>query len=168
MDVFSAKHFTDAVEARKYLEALRWPSGTVCAHCGVVGNSYETQKAGVYRCAEPKCRKDFSVTTGTVMESSHIKLNKWLQAFYLMAASKKGISAHQIHRLIGITYKSAWFMCHRIREAMRSGGLLPPMGGEGSVIEADETYFGKRGTAHVSPQRKGRPSLSIGLAGMFN
>jgi hypothetical protein len=95
----------------------------------------------VWRCHSKDCRKDFSVTTKTVMESSHIKLHIWLQAFALMTASKKGISAHQLHRSLKITYKSAWFLCHRIREAMRTGGLAP-MGGEGSVIEADETYYG--------------------------
>jgi transposase-like protein len=91
------------------------------------------------------------------MESSHIKLDVWLKAFALMTASKKGISAHQLHRSLGVTYKSAWFLCHRIREAMRARGLLPPMGGEGKIVEADETYFGKTETHRISPQRKGRP-----------
>jgi hypothetical protein len=104
------------------------------------------------------------VTTKTVMESSHIKLNIWLQAFALMTASKKGISAHQLHRSLKITYKSAWFLTMRIREAMRSGGLLPPMGGNGKIVEADETYYGKTETPRVSKQRRGRP-YAVGSRG---
>jgi transposase-like protein len=154
--MFSAPHFQDHDKARKYLETLRWAAEPVCAHCGTVGGHYATKRPGVWRCHSVECRKDFSVTTKTVMESSHIKLNIWLQAFALMTASKKGISAHQLHRSLKITYKSAWFLCHRIREAMRTGGLAP-MGGSGKIVEADETYFGKPETPHVSPQRKGRP-----------
>src|SRR5580693_6286765 len=108
MDVFSAPHFHNKDAARTFLEGLRWPAERACPHCGVIGKSYTTKKTGVYRCAEKACRKDFTVTTGTVMESSHIALNKWLQGFYLMASSKKGISAHQLHRTIKVTYKSAW------------------------------------------------------------
>jgi transposase-like protein len=93
-----------------------------------------------YRCRVKACRKDFSVTTKSVMESSHIKLNVWLQAFYLMASSKKGMSSHQLHRALGVTYKTAWFLSHRIREAMRVGGLLPKMGNAGKAVEVDETY----------------------------
>ena len=95
----------------------------------------------MYRCAEKVCRKDFSVTKRTVMERSHIALHKWVQAFALMTASKKGITAHQLHRTLDIHYQSAWFMAHRIREAMRQGGL-GSLGGEGKIVEADETYFG--------------------------
>jgi transposase-like protein len=156
--MFSAPHFQDHDKARKYLEALRWAAEPVCAHCGTVGGHYATKRPAVWRCHSTECRKDFSVTTKTVMESSHIKLNIWLQAFALMTASKKGISAHQLHRSLKITYKSAWFLCHRIREAMRTGGLAP-MGGSSKIVEADETYFGKPETPHVSPQRKGRPYL---------
>jgi transposase-like protein len=143
MSQFNAPHFQTVEAAREYLETLRWGSERVCPHCGTVNKSFATKKPGVYRCQPKECRKDFSVTTKSVMESSHIKLNVWLQAFFLMASSKKGISAHQLHRALGITYKSAWFLCHRIREAMRSGGLLPPMGGAGKVVEADETYIGR-------------------------
>jgi hypothetical protein len=96
-------------------------------------------RTGLYRCAEPECRKDFTVTTGTVMERSRIPLHKWMMAFYLMNASKKGVSAHQLHRSLGITYQSAWFMAHRIREAMRDGGLSS-LGG-GGIVEADETVM---------------------------
>ncbi len=141
MDTFSAPHFHDDDAAREYLERLRWAAGTVCPHCGVIGHSYKTPTPGRYRCAEKECRKDFTVTVNTPMERSHIALHKWLQAFHLMTSSKKGVSAHQLHRSLDITYRSAWFMAHRVREAMRAGGLAP-MGGSGSVVEADETYFG--------------------------
>jgi transposase-like protein len=156
MDTFSAPHFRDDNEARKFLESLLWPSGPVCPHCGVVNHAYATKRPGVFRCAEKGCRKDFTVTMKTVMERSHIKLHKWLQAFHLMCASKKGVSAHQLHRMLDISYEAAWFMAHRIRECMRSGGLAP-MGGQGQIVEADETYFGKPETVHVSPQRGDRP-----------
>lgn len=160
--MFTAPHFQDHDKAREYLEALRWTGEPVCAHCGTVGGHYATKKAGVWRCHSKGCRKDFSVTTKTVMESSHIKLNIWLQAFALITASKKGMSAHQVHRSLKITYKSAWFLCHRVREAMRTGGLLPPMGGEGKIVEADETYFGKAKEPRVNPQRRGRPFIHKG------
>jgi transposase-like protein len=143
MSQFNAPHFQSPEAAREYLEALRWGSERVCPHCGTVDSSYATKKPGVYRCADQGCRKDFSVTTKSVMESSHIKLNVWLQAFFLMASSKKGVSAHQLHRSLGITYKTAWFLAHRIREAMRVGGLMPPMGGKGKPVEVDETYIGR-------------------------
>jgi transposase-like protein len=141
--MFNAPHFQSPEAAREYLEALRWGSDRVCPHCGTVNESFATKKPGVYRCRVKECRKDFSVTTKSVMESSHIKLNVWLQAFFLMASSKKGISSHQLHRALGITYKSAWFLTHRIREAMRAGGLVPPMGSGGKAVEADETFIGR-------------------------
>jgi transposase-like protein len=137
-----APHFQTPELAREWLEKLRWPEGPICSHCGTIGRAYSLKKPGWYRCAEKECRKDFTVTTGTVMERSHIPLNKWLMAFYLLNASKKGMSAHQLHRALKLDYKSAWFMCHRIREAMKGGGL-GPLGGEGDIIEADETYFGR-------------------------
>lgn len=142
---FDAPHFQSDTEARRYIEALRWPGGVrVCGKCGSIGSDYPTKREGRYRCGQKECRKDFTVTTGTVMESSHIKLNVWLMAFYLMASSKKGMSAHQLHRSLEITYKSAWFLAHRIRLAMANGGLLAgPIGGAGMIVEADETYFGK-------------------------
>lgn len=156
MSQFNAKHFQTPEAAREYLEALRWGDERICPHCGSL-NSFATKKAGIYRCREKECRKDFSVTTKSVMESSHIKLHIWLQAFYLMASSKKGVSSHQLHRALGVTYKTAWFLSHRIREAMRNGGLTSPMGGEGSVIEADETYFGPTAEPRISKQRGDRP-----------
>lgn len=142
MSQFNAPHFQSHEAARDYLENLRWGGERVCPHCGSLA-SFATKKPGVYRCREKECRKDFSVTTKSVMESSHIKLHVWLQAFYLMASSKKGISSHQLHRALGVTYKTAWFLSHRIREAMRAGGILPPMGGAGKTVEADETFIGR-------------------------
>ncbi len=156
MDRFSETRFHDDVAARDYLEAVLWPDGPVCAHCGVIGHAYKTKRPGVFRCAEPKCRKDFSVTMNTVMERSKIALHKWMQAFHLMCSSKKGISAHQMHRTMDITYEAAWFMAMRIRKAMEAGGLSP-LGGEGKIVEADETYFGPTEKPRVSKQRKGRP-----------
>jgi transposase-like protein len=142
---FDAPHFQTPETAREWLEKTRWPEGPVCSHCGAVGRAYKTKKLGWYRCAEKECRKDFTVTTGTVMERSHIPLNSWLRGFYLMASSKKGISAHQLHRALGVEYKSAWFMCHRIREAMTGETFKGsgPLGGGGKIVEADETYFGR-------------------------
>lgn len=144
-DIF-APHFQDADKAREYLEALRWPNGPVCPHCGVEGTHYALQgkshRPGLMKCKD--CRKQFSVTVGTVFERSKIPLNKWLLAVHLMCASKKAISSHQLHRMLGVTYKSAWFMTHRIREAMKpSGGGL--MGQNGGTVEADETYWGNKG-----------------------
>jgi transposase-like protein len=151
MDIFSAPHFRDDEAARKFLEGILWPDGPVCPHCGVIGRAYETKRAGVYRCAEKECRKDFTATMKTVMERSHIALHKWLQGFHMMASSKKGVSAHQLHRTLCITYRSAWFMEHRIREAMRAGGLAP-MGGPGTIVEIDETFIGNKADM---PKRRG-------------
>ena len=147
MSILDHPRFHNDDDAREWLEKVYWPQGPVCPKCGEIGRAYkivngETHK-GRYRCASAECRKDFTVTTGTVMKSSHIPLHKWVLAFHLMCSSKKGISAHQLHRTLEITYRSAWFMAHRIREAMRAGGLVPPMGGAGKIVEADETYYGK-------------------------
>ena len=141
--IFEAAHFNDPEAARALIEGIRWPSGPVCGHCGERDRRYATTRPGRWRCGNPACKKDYTVTTGMVMESSHVPLHKWLMAFHLAASSKKGFSAHQLHRTLKITYKSAWFLHHRVMEAMREGGLdLPPMGGEGQIVEADETYFG--------------------------
>jgi transposase-like protein len=164
MDTFSAPHFRDDQAARAYLEDILWPEGPVCPHCGVINHAYATKRPGVFRCAESKCRKDFTVTMRTVMERSKIPLHKWLQAFHMMCASKKGVSAHQIHRTLHIGYEAAWFMCHRIREAMRDGGLSP-LGGEGQIVEADETYFGKVDKANRRTKTtSGRPFTKSGRA----
>jgi transposase-like protein len=135
--------FHNEAKARAHLEALRWPDGPTCPHCGAVEKitklEGKSHRPGLYQCNE--CREHFTVTVGTVMERSHIPLHKWVMAFHLMCASKKGMSAHQLHRMLGITYKSAWFMAHRIREAMRE--LNPgPLGGDGKTVEADETWIG--------------------------
>jgi transposase-like protein len=134
--------FADAAKARVWLEKLLWADGRTCGYCGAIDESSELPaRPGYYQCNA--CRKQFTVMVGTVFERSHIPLNKWLTAAFLISASKKGISAHQMHRMLGITYKSAWFMMHRLREAM-TPAKPSPMGGEGKVIEADKTYMGKR------------------------
>ncbi len=153
--------YSNETAAREYLAGIRWADGVYCPHCGgyddirkLGGASVEK---GLWHCKP--CRKKFTVTVGTVFERSHIPLSKWLAAFSLMCSSKKGISAHQGHRMLDVTYKTAWFMWHRIREAMRTGTLssVPPMGGKGKVVEADETYFGNL-PDHLAPPRKpGRP-----------
>ena len=135
--------FTNEDKARETLEAMRWPNGPVCPHCGSVEGIAKAQgksaRPGLYYCAA--CNDQFTVTVGTVMERSKVPLTKWWLAMHLMGSSKKGMSAHQMHRMLGLTYKTTWFMCHRIREAMRAGGLAP-LGGEGKIVEADETYYG--------------------------
>jgi transposase-like protein len=153
-----AKIYTDENEARKHLEALQWPSGPVCPHCGVVNEATALQgkstRPGVYKCRP--CQKPFSVTVGTVFERSKVPLTKWLLATELLTSSKKGISAHQIHRMLGVTYKTAWFMMHRIREAMAPvAGTEPPLGGYGKIVEADETYIGKADGKRKRPKQGG-------------
>jgi transposase-like protein len=143
-----APHFTDVDKAREYLERLRWPNGTVCPHCGMIGDHYKLQgkatRPGLWKCKESGCRKQFTVIIGTVFSDSKIPLSKWLLAVHLMCASKKAISSHQLHRMLGVTYKSAWFMTHRIRKAMSTtgSGLL---GSGGGTVEADETHWGNNG-----------------------
>lgn len=144
MTNLTALIYRDANKARRHLEKLHWPEGPVCPHCGCVEKitklKGKSTRPGVYKCNN--CEKPFTVTVGTIFEDSKIPLNKWLLAFALVNGSKKGISAHQLHRQLGITYKSAWFMEHRIREAMKQDDC-GPMGGPGCDVEADETYFGK-------------------------
>jgi transposase-like protein len=150
--ILSSPFFHNEEAAYAYVEARVWPHGPVCPKCGVIGRAGKlggaSTRIGVYKCYD--CRKPFTVKVGTIFESSHIALRLWLQAIFLIAASKKGISANQLHRTLGITLKSAWFMGHRIREAMRddAGGLL---GGGGAIVEADETFMGaKKGEKKVS------------------
>jgi transposase-like protein len=140
--------FNNEDAARAHLESIRWPDGVFCPHCGEAEKVYrlhgESHRTGLIHCNS--CNGSFTVTTGTVLESSHVALHKWVLAYRLMNSSKKGFSAHQLHRTIGVTYKTAWFMTHRIRESMRKDDLAP-MGGGGSIIEADETFIGTRGGA---------------------
>lgn len=156
MTNLTAPRFTDADAAREYLEALHWPEGPVCPHCGSVNarrlpdqrgkpskrHPEGSVRKGLIQCND--CRQQYTVTVGTVFSDSKIPLNKWLLATHLMVSSKKGISAHQLHRMLGITYKSAWFMAHRIREAMTTtpGG---DMGSGGGMVEVDETFIGRNG-----------------------
>jgi transposase-like protein len=136
--------FSDEATAREHLEALRWANGRFCPHCGEVECTGPVSggRPGLYYCAS--CKKQFSATVGTLFERSHVPLNKWMAAFYAMAASKKGVSAHQLHRSLAVTYKTAWFMAHRIREAMKEGAWSGPLGGEGKTVEADETFIGRK------------------------
>ena len=150
MSVLSQPHYHCEEAAFAFVEELLWPQGPVCPHCGSMAKHYDLRKTrlGLRKCAEKACRKQFTVKVGTVFESAHIPLHKVLQAVYLLCSSKKGVSSHQIHRALGITYKSAWFLTHRIREAMRDGALAPMGGidgmpGAGGIVEADETFIGR-------------------------
>jgi transposase-like protein len=155
--ILNQPHFQDADKAREHLEALRWASGIVCPHCGAVDRigklEGKSHRSGLYKCGH--CREQFTVTVGTVFERSKIKLNIWLQAVHLMCSSKKGISSMQLHRMLGVTYKTAWFMSHRIREAMTDDrdGLL---GAGGGTVEADETYWGNSKRSKIGSKYKGR------------
>ena len=166
MAKFDLNHpaFKNEDAARKHLEATRWPDGVVCPHCGSVDSvkplKGKSMGAGWYHCNA--CREKFTVRVGTLYERSHIPLHKWLLATHLMTSSKRGISAHQLHRMLGITYKSAWFMAHRIREAMKDS-FTGPMGGEGEVVEADETYYGnsKRSKSYKKGLRHKRSVVAL-------
>lgn len=144
MSVLSEPHFHNEAAAIRRLQAILWPDGPVCPKCGALDRITdvrgETARAGLKRCGH--CKRQFTVTVGTVFERSHIKLHLWFQAAHLMASSKKGISAHQLHRTLKVSYKTAWFMEHRLREAMRELRPTEPLGGEGKTVEIDETYVG--------------------------
>jgi len=144
--ILSAPHFHNEEAAFAYVEARLWVNGPVCHHCGGterIGRLQgKTTRPGLYKCYA--CRKPFTVRMGTVFESSHIPLRYWLQAIYLMCSSKKGISTRQLQRTFGGSMKTAWFLSHRIREAMKAIGVEPPMGGEGGVVEIDETFIGRK------------------------
>jgi len=159
--IFSAPHFNDEAAAYAYVEARLWANGRVCPHCGVVGESGKlqgkTNRLGLWKCYA--CRKPFSVKIGTIFEGSHIAMRDWLTAMHLICSSKKGISSNQIHRTLGITLKSAWFMSHRIREAMAPAKNAGPLGGPGEVVEADELY-----TGHKKGWRRGRVGVSDKMA----
>jgi len=156
--------FNDETAAREHLESILWPDGPICPHCGerekVTKLKGKSHRPGLHSCAT--CRGNFTVTVGTVLERSKVPLHKWVLAFQLMASSKKGISAHQMHRTLGVSYKTAWFMAHRIREAMRPGEDFGPLGGEGKTVEADETVIGgKERNKHKSK----RNPKNIGAVG---
>ena len=175
--VLNAPHFYDEEAAYAFVEARIWPNGPVCAHCGScerIGKmGGKSTRIGLYKCYA--CRKPFTVKVGTVFESSHVEMKLWLQAMHLMCASKKGISSNQLHRTLGVTLKTAWFMSHRIREAMTTVGM-EPMGGEGAVVEIDETFIGQkkdmpkqRGYAHkhavMTLVERGKGSRSFHVSG---
>ena len=156
MSVLSKPYMHDEAAAFAHVEGIIWPNGPVCPHCGVVDSAYPLtgvrtkpsaknpegkERHGLWKCRE--CRKQFTVRKGTIFEESHIEMHKWLQAIHLMLSSKKGISSHQMHRVLEITYKSAWFLTHRIRECMRDGALAP-FGGNGGTVEVDETFIGTK------------------------
>src|ERR1700674_1968843 len=151
--VLEAKAFQDEHTAYAWVEARVWPEGPICPHCGGGARIGKLQgkstRAGSHKCSQ--CRKPFTVKVGTVFEDSHVPMRFWLQAMYLLCSSKKGISSNQLHRTLGVTLKTAWFMSHRIREAMRVVGV-EPMGGPGAIVEADETFFGR---IKGEPKRKG-------------
>lgn len=154
MSVLSRKEFHDEQAAYAYVEARVWPRGAVCPKCGEMDRVSKMQgkstRIGTYKCYN--CRRPFTVKVGTVFESSHVPMHLWLQAIYLICASKKGISSNQLHRTLGVTLKTAWFMSHRIREAMRSGSLAP-FGSGGGIVEVDETFYGKE--PHRKPGKAG-------------
>jgi transposase-like protein len=150
--------FNDDNVAREYLETVLWPQGPVCPRCGVMGDRItkmegKSLRPGVYNCKD--CRKPFSVTVGTVMERSHIPLSKWVLATRLMASSKKGMSAHQLHRMLNTSYEAAWFLFHRLREAAEDIDETGPLGGENKVVEADETYIGGKEANKHAWKRQG-------------
>jgi transposase-like protein len=157
MSLLNQDHLQNEEAAYAWVEARIWPEGPVCAHCGgkdrIGKMGGKATRIGLYKCYV--CRKQFTVKLGTIFEASHVPMHIWLQAFYLIAGSKKGVSSNQLHRTLGVTLKTAWFMGHRIREAMRTGTFAAPLGGEGKIVEADETFLGqkkgaakKRGYAH--------------------
>jgi transposase-like protein len=142
MSILSAPHFHNEEAAFARLESIVWANGRFCPRCGGLDRITKVKggRMGLWRCGP--CKRQFTVTVGTVFERSHVKLHLWFQAAHLLASSKKGISAHQLHRTLGVTYKTAWFMAHRLREAMRELHPTEPLGGEGKVVEFDETYVG--------------------------
>lgn len=164
--------FTDKEAARKHLEKQRWPHGPICPHCrnndqetiAPVKGKKQSHRDGLYYCND--CKGQFTVTVGSVFERSKVPLNKWLLATFLIASSKKGISSHQLHRMLGVTYKTAWFMSHRIREAMKESNVTSgPLGGSGKTIEADETYFGSKDGPAPKTTTRGTPFVKGGRSG---
>jgi transposase-like protein len=164
--ILSSKVLQDEAAAIAWVEARVWPEGPVCPHCGGVERiskmGGKATRIGLWKCYQ--CRKQFTVKVGTVLEDSHVPMNLWLQAMYLLCSSKKGISSNQLSRTLNVTLKTAWFMSHRIREAMRFVGV-EPLGGARKVVEADEIYFVQQVEKRPSPNRKGRPYTEGGKSG---
>jgi len=144
--VLSAPHFHNEEAAYAFVEAHVWPEERICPHCGSIDRSGKlagkSTRVGVYKCYD--CRKPFTVKVGTIFEASHVALHQWLQAMFLICSSKKGISSNQLHRTLGCTLKTAWFLSHRIREAMKESAWPGQLGGNGKIVESDETYFGQK------------------------
>ncbi len=183
MSILSKAYFHDEAEAFAHVESILWADGPECPHCGTVDDAYKLEgvvprrkvkgkdgkplkdengefvwkyspeRHGLYKCKSKECRKQFTVRVGNIFEESHLPMHKWLQAIYLLVSSKKGFSAHQMHRVLEVQYKTAWFLCHRIREAMRTGGPLEPFGGGGGDVEIDETFIGKDKDANPTGKR---------------
>jgi transposase-like protein len=155
--VIQAKALQNEAAAYAWVESHVWPNGPTCPHCGGTDRigkmGGKATRIGLYKCYQ--CRKQFTVKVGTVFEDSHVPMNVWLQAMHLLCSSKKGISSNQLHRILGVTLKTAWFMSHRIREAMRTVGF-EPMGGAGEIVEADQTYIGKPSVAPKGRYKKPR------------
>lgn len=169
--VLSAPHFHDEKAAYAFLEARVWPKGPVCPKCGGMDRiskmNGKSTRIGAYKCYQ--CRSKFRVTVRTVFEDSHVPLNIWLQAVALLTASKKGFSSNQLHRTLGVTLKTAWFMSHRIREAMRDGSLRPMGGGGSGIVEADETYIWQKAPENRrTTTTSGRPFTKSGKTGPSN
>jgi transposase-like protein len=164
MSVLSKPYFHDEAAAYAHLEGVLWPNGPICPHCGgtdhifkIKANPAKRIRMGLHKCGQ--CGKQFTVKVGTVFEHGRIPLHKFLQAVHLMACSKKGVSAHQLHRILEVQYKTAWFLAHRIREAMRDGSLSP-LGGEGQIVEADETFIGRLEGMPKQDYRRGLRGLT--------
>jgi len=160
MSVLSQPQFHNEEAAFAWLESVIWPEGPACPHCGCMGrignikaNPEKRVRLGLHKCGD--CKKQFTVKVGTVFEHARMPLHKMLQAVHLMCSSKKGISAHQLHRVLEVQYKTAWFLAHRIREAMRSGELAP-FGVDGGYVEADETFIGTEPSRYKIKRPKGR------------
>lgn len=174
MSVLSKPYMHDEAAAFAHVESIIWPNGPVCPHCGTVDRAYRLEgvrtkasaknpegkeRHGLWKCRD--CRKQFTVRKGTIFEESHIEMSKWLQAIHLMVSSKKGISAHQLHRVLEVTYKTAWFLAHRIRECMRDGELAQ-FGGNGGIVEVDETFIGKEpGVKKAKNARGGSHKMKV-------
>jgi len=185
MSVLNRPYFHDEAAAFDHVESILWPQGPVCPKCGSIEKHYKLvgvrtkankknpeglERHGLYKCSD--CRSQFTVRMGTIFEESHLPLHKWLQAIHLLCSSKKGISSHQLHRVLECTYKTAWFLSHRIREAMRSDNFTP-MGGNGKTVEADETYIGRlKGVTHTRGGRHKNMVLTLvergGIARSFH